>query len=87
MSNPLTFAARLYAKFAKASRQTRDRLRPFLQDILASGAMPLGLRPDDTGQPAYWWLVYDASILSPARLDAYIRDHTPPGYKIVALRF
>ena len=86
MAELMKFAARLYIRLLNANPRVKNQVEPFLQEIRASGAIPLGLRPDAAGRPAYWWLVYDESILGPGQMSSYLQDHTPPGLAIVIVR-
>lgn len=85
MANPLKLAAALYARLMNADRRIKDQLRPFLQDMESSGAVPIGMRRDPYGGGEYLWLVFDRRRLPPAELDRHLANHTPPGLKMTVI--
>ncbi len=85
MGSPITFAASLYARLRGADAAVRGRVKRALQEVMDSGAIPLGMC-DEGGKPAYLWLVYDPSRFgSPDSMRRYLEGRTPPNLPMVVL--
>ena len=84
--NLMLFAGFLYKKLRAADPKIREQVSSFLGSIQKGGAIPLGIRKDERGEEAYWWLVYDASRHpSTNALSCYLKERTPTNMKMVIL--
>jgi hypothetical protein len=82
----LRFASTLFTKLQAAHPKTRERIKSFIDEARARGAIPLGMRKTEAGTDAYWWVVYDASRFpsEDARWQ-YLQERSPPGIPLVVL--
>lgn len=82
----LRLTSLLFTKLQAAPPKTGERIKTFLREVRASGAIPLGMAKTDAGTDAYWWVIYDATLL-PSGEDArkYLLERSPPGVPLVIL--